>query len=163
MDHRLLNGGLLKGAVFQDGGVYPKQPINLNGPFPLLNWISPIMGRFASRKSSARQPITLLTFSLLISEDFWVFLSFLSDRSAFVPSDKCAENTPIAGKREKNPEKSSLISKEKPCPSFPWLFGYPWYNLSKDLPCLNSGVFCCSQGRSHANGVVLSKRRTSAF
>ena len=32
--------------------------------------------------------ITLLTFSLLISEDFRVFLCFLNDRSVFTPSDK---------------------------------------------------------------------------
>ena len=24
------------------------------------------------------------------------------------------------------------------CPSFPWLFGFPWLTLSKEFPCLNS-------------------------
>ena len=43
-------------------------------------------------------PFALLSFSLLISEDFWIFLSFLSDRNVFMPSDKCAENTAIVGK-----------------------------------------------------------------
>ena len=42
--------------------------------------------------------ITLLIFSLLVSEDFWVLLSFLSDRSAKIPCNKCAENTGIAGR-----------------------------------------------------------------
>ena len=56
----------------------------------------------------------LSTFSLLISEDFWVSLSFVSDRSVFAPSDKCAESTAITGKREGcHTQKSSLISKEK--------------------------------------------------
>ena len=36
-------------------------------------------------------------------------LSFLSDRSVFTPSDKCAESTAIAGKKQK----SLLVSKEK--------------------------------------------------
>ena len=47
---------------------------------------------------------TLLTFSLLISDDFCVFLACLGDRSLFIPSDKCAENTVIARKREENSE-----------------------------------------------------------
>ena len=55
----------------------------------------------------------LLTFSLLVSEDFWVVLSLLSDRNIFVaPSDNCAENTAIA-RKERTTQKSSLISKEK--------------------------------------------------
>ena len=54
----------------------------------------------------------LLTFSLLISEDFWVFLPFLSDRSVFVASDECAESTATAGKIKKY-QKSSLIREEK--------------------------------------------------
>ena len=46
-----------------------------------------------------------LTFSLLTSEDFWVFLSFLSDRSVFIPSDKCAEKIlRLLGKSRKNQE-----------------------------------------------------------
>ena len=42
--------------------------------------------------------------SFLIREDFWVFLSFLSDRSVFMP--KVAENAAIAWKikkQDKNP------------------------------------------------------------
>ena len=65
---------------------------------------------------------TLLTFSLSVGEDFWVFPSFLSERNVFFrPSDKCAENTAIAGQkrgerereRGRKTQKSSLISKEK--------------------------------------------------
>ena len=56
---------------------------------------------------------TLLTFSLLIREDFWVFLPFLSDRTVFTPSDKCAEDTAVATEIKKQPEKCSLISKKK--------------------------------------------------
>ena len=41
-----------------------------------------------------------------------MFLSFLSDRSVFAPSSKCAENTAMAGKRERKTQKSSQISKE---------------------------------------------------
>ena len=47
---------------------------------------------------------TLLALSSLISVDFWDFLSFLSDRSVFVPSDKCAENTAIAVKIKRKPK-----------------------------------------------------------
>ena len=46
-------------------------------------------------------------------EEFWVFLSFLSDRSVFVPSDACAESTAIAGKIKEKSEDLSLMSKEK--------------------------------------------------
>ena len=49
---------------------------------------------------AASEPPYLVNFSLLICEDFWVFFSFLSDRSVFIPYDKCVENTAIAGKRE---------------------------------------------------------------
>ena len=50
---------------------------------------------------------TLLTFSLLIGEDFGVLqvlLSLLSNCSVFMLSDKCAEDTAIPGKREESPE-----------------------------------------------------------
>ena len=57
-------------------------------------------------------PLSLLNFSLLISEDFWVFLSSLSDRSVFAPSNKCAENSVAARKVKRKIRKSSLISKE---------------------------------------------------
>ena len=53
---------------------------------------------------------TLLTFSLLISEDFWVFLSCLSDRNVFVPSDKCSVSTAIAGKIKKTEILSNYTS-----------------------------------------------------
>ena len=55
--------------------------------------------------------ISLFTFSLLINEDFWVFLSFLSSRGVFIPSDKCAENMRSLGKESKS-QKSSLISQK---------------------------------------------------
>ena len=55
----------------------------------------------------------VLTFSLLTSEDLRVFLSFLSDRSVFVPSDECAENTAIALRKSRKSQKSSRISKEE--------------------------------------------------
>ena len=47
---------------------------------------------------------TLLTFSLLIREDLWFFLDFLSDRSVF--SDFAAEskNTAMAEKIKGKPE-----------------------------------------------------------
>ena len=48
--------------------------------------------------------MTLLTFSLLISKDFLVLLSFLSDCSVSIPSTKCAENTAIAGEIRNKPE-----------------------------------------------------------
>ena len=41
-----------------------------------------------------------------------MFLSLLSDRSVFIPSDKCAQNTAIAEKREEHPE---ILTKEKVC------------------------------------------------
>ena len=47
---------------------------------------------------------SLLTFSLLVSEDFWVFLSCLSDGCVLYPPDKFAENIPIAGKMKKKTE-----------------------------------------------------------
>ena len=53
----------------------------------------------------------MLTFSWLISEDFWGFLSFLSDRSVFVPSDRCAENTAIAGKSRNARNPHQLVRK----------------------------------------------------
>ena len=55
----------------------------------------------------------MLTLSLLISEDFCVFLSCLSDHSVFIPSDKYAENTASAVVKSRKSPKSSLISKEK--------------------------------------------------
>ena len=57
-----------------------------------------------SRRSGFRHLNALLTFSLLISEDFWVFLSFLSDRSLFSTFVGLYKNTAIAEKREENPE-----------------------------------------------------------
>ena len=55
---------------------------------------------------------TLLTFSLLISEDFWLFLDFPSDRSIF--------STVVGGRKtlrslrkERKTQKSSLTSREK--------------------------------------------------
>ena len=50
----------------------------------------------------------MLTFSLLISEDFWFCFLFSPTSSGFVPSSKCAENIAIAGQREQN-LKSSLF------------------------------------------------------
>ena len=50
----------------------------------------------------ARQ--TLLTFSLLISEDFCFFLDFPSDRSTFSTFVGGYENTAVAEKRKENPE-----------------------------------------------------------
>ena len=47
--------------------------------------------------------LALLTSSLLIS-DFWVFLSFPSDRSVFVPSGRCAEDAATAGEIKRKPE-----------------------------------------------------------
>ena len=55
---------------------------------------------------------TFLIFSLLISEDFWVFLSFPSDRSifsTFVGRIKTLRSL----RKERRTQKSSLISKEK--------------------------------------------------
>ena len=52
-----------------------------------------------------------------------MFLSFLSDRSVFVPSDKCAESTASAGK-SKERQRSSLISKEKVNKVLGGRFGY---------------------------------------
>ena len=56
--------------------------------------------------------IYLVNLYLLISEDFWVSLSFLNDSNVFVPSDKCPGSTANAGKSRKS-QKSSLIGKEK--------------------------------------------------
>ena len=48
---------------------------------------------------------TLLTFSLLISEDFWIFLSFPSDRSVFCPpTNVLKKNAAIAGKIKEKPK-----------------------------------------------------------
>ena len=46
--------------------------------------------------------ISLINFSLQISEDFWVFLSFPSDRSIFSTFVGGYKNTAIAEKREVN-------------------------------------------------------------
>ena len=67
---------------------------------------------FVLLKHLENQIYALLTFSLLISADFWVFLSFPSDRSIFGTFFGGYENTAIAEKREET-QKSSLISKEK--------------------------------------------------
>ena len=56
--------------------------------------------------------LPLLTFSLLISEDFWVFLSFLSERNVLITSDNVLKILRSLGKERKT-QKSSLISKEK--------------------------------------------------
>ena len=48
--------------------------------------------------------VTLLTFSLLISEDFRVFLSFPSGRSIFSTFARGYKNTAVAEKREEIPE-----------------------------------------------------------
>ena len=52
------------------------------------------------------------TFSLLISEDFWLFLDFPSDRNIFSTFVWGYKNTAIAEKREGN-QKSSLISRKR--------------------------------------------------
>ena len=65
---------------------------------------------FISRDTFCTQ--ALLTFSLLISEAFWAFLSFPNDRSVFVPSDTCAEMLRSLGNSRES-QKSSLISKEE--------------------------------------------------
>ena len=59
--------GLFRGAVFHHGGVPGKQPISVNGAFPLLDGpfsnlngpvtLSALMGRFPSRRRSGEQPI----------------------------------------------------------------------------------------------------------
>ena len=54
------------GSAGRDGGVVK---LILSNPIGINNW---------------------LTFSLLIREELWLFLSFLSDRSASLPSDNCA-------------------------------------------------------------------------
>ena len=46
----------------------------------------------------------LLTFSLQMSEDFWISLDFPSDRSIFSAFVGGYESTVIAEKREENPE-----------------------------------------------------------
>ena len=63
-----------------------------------LNFLQPGPRKFT------KSDFSLLTFYLLSSEDFWVFFSFLSARSVFVPSDKCAESAAIAEKSRKTPE-----------------------------------------------------------
>ena len=40
------------------------------------------------KRASSQLKKSLLTFSLLISEDFWDFPSFLSDRRVFIPSNR---------------------------------------------------------------------------
>ena len=56
---------------------------------------------------------TLLTFCLLMSDDFWVLLCFPSDRSVLAPSRNCAETTAMAGKsralrrKSKTPQKNA--------------------------------------------------------
>ena len=60
--------------------------------------------------------VALLTFSLLISEDFWVFLSFLSDRSVlYLPTNvlKALRSLGKSRRRQKPSQKPLLISKEK--------------------------------------------------
>ena len=47
---------------------------------------------------------SLLTSSLLISEDFWVLLSSPSDLSIFSTFAGGYKNIAVAGKREGNPE-----------------------------------------------------------
>ena len=76
---------------------------------PLL--CQPLSSRFALHGLRALEE-TLLSFSSLIRDDFWVLLSFLCDRSVFVPSDKCAGSTAMAGKIKKKPEILTLLSKE---------------------------------------------------
>ena len=56
------------------------------------------------RKKRQRKQKTLSAFSLLTSQDFWVFLSCLSEHSGFLHSNICAENTAIAGKLKNNQE-----------------------------------------------------------
>ena len=34
----------------------------------------------------------------------------------------------------------------RPCPSFPWFFGFPWLILSKEFPWLFHGFLCLFQG-----------------
>ena len=54
----------------------------------------------------------MLTFSFLILEDFWVFLSFLSDRSVSIPSENVLKIQRSLGKEKKIP-KSSVLSTQK--------------------------------------------------
>ena len=35
---------------------------------------------------------------------------------------------------------------QKPCPSFPWFFGFPWLISSKEFPCLFSYFLCIFRG-----------------
>ena len=56
-------------------------------------------------------PIATSSLLIIISEDFWVFLSIPSDRSIFSASVKGCTNIAIAEKEGKT-HKSSLISKE---------------------------------------------------
>ena len=53
----------------------------------------------------ARQAnFALLTFSLLMSEDFWLFLAFPSDRGIFSTFVGGSKSIAIAEKREENTE-----------------------------------------------------------
>ena len=63
-------------------------------------------------KVTSEGPSNFLTFSLLISEAFWVFLSFLSDRSVLHPPTNVVKILQSLGNLEKS-QKSSLISKDK--------------------------------------------------
>ena len=54
--------------------------------------------------------LTLLTFSLPISEDFWLFPDFPSDRSIFSTILRGSKNTVSTEKRERQIQKSSLIN-----------------------------------------------------
>ena len=58
---------------------------------------------FLEQKTHSFEQVTLLTFSLLISEDFWLFLDFPSDRSIFSTFLGGSTNAAIAEKREEKP------------------------------------------------------------
>ena len=76
---------------------------------------------------------TLFTFSL---QDFWMLLPFLSDRSVFIPSNTCAENSAIAGKIKKN-QKSSLIITVSGSTPTPWSGPFRDHGLDPPLSTEN--------------------------
>ena len=62
------------------------------------------VGATLGRGMRCDSEISLLTLSLLISEDFWAFLSFPRDRSIFSTFVAGYKNIAIAEKREENIE-----------------------------------------------------------
>ena len=96
----IIRGGTTRGGGYGFGYVSDMYP----SPFWYVSDSIFDIEKYRERPLKRAPNTALLTFSLLIRENIWVFLSFLSNRSIFDTFVGGSKTPVIAEKREENPE-----------------------------------------------------------